>query len=64
MLELQLLTVGSPNLDVLTHVFQSFLQVIRLKEKNATLLMQQVNKIKVIDLITINLMYSINKHKS
>ncbi|XP_060099186.1 lysosomal-trafficking regulator [Heteronotia binoei] len=41
MLELQLLTIGSPSLDVLTHVFQSFLKVIRLKEKNATLLMQQ-----------------------
>ncbi|XP_077201679.1 lysosomal-trafficking regulator isoform X3 [Paroedura picta] len=41
MLELQLLTVGSPSLDVLTHVFQSFLKVIRLKEKNATLLMKQ-----------------------
>nr|XP_056708316.1 lysosomal-trafficking regulator isoform X1 [Euleptes europaea] len=41
MLELQLLTVGSPSLDVLTHVFQSFLKVIKLKEKNATLLMQQ-----------------------
>ncbi|XP_054831083.1 lysosomal-trafficking regulator [Eublepharis macularius] len=41
MLELQLLTVGSPSLDVLTHVFQSFLKVIRLKGKNATLLTQQ-----------------------
>ncbi|XP_048341727.1 LOW QUALITY PROTEIN: lysosomal-trafficking regulator [Sphaerodactylus townsendi] len=41
MLELQLLTVGSPSLDILTHVFQSFLKVIKLKEKNATLLIQQ-----------------------
>lgn len=42
MLELHLLSVGSPSLDVLTHVFHSFLKVVRLKEKNATLLMQQV----------------------
>ncbi|XP_063162622.1 lysosomal-trafficking regulator isoform X2 [Candoia aspera] len=41
MLELHLLSVGSPSLDVLTHVFHSFLKVVRLKEKNATLLMQQ-----------------------
>ncbi|XP_062980418.1 lysosomal-trafficking regulator [Elgaria multicarinata webbii] len=41
MLELHLLSVGSPSLDVLSHVFQSFLKVIRLKGKNATLLMQQ-----------------------
>lgn len=62
MLELQLLTVGSPSLDVLTHVFQNFLKVIRLKEKNATLLIHQVNKIKVLALITINLIYGMN-HK-
>uniref|UniRef100_A0A8C6VCC8 Lysosomal trafficking regulator n=1 Tax=Naja naja TaxID=35670 RepID=A0A8C6VCC8_NAJNA len=42
MLELHLLFVGSPSLDVLTHVFHSFLKVVRLKEKNATLLMEQV----------------------
>ncbi|XP_053155888.1 lysosomal-trafficking regulator isoform X2 [Hemicordylus capensis] len=41
MLELHLLSVGNPSLDVLTHVFQSFLKVIRLKGKNAMLLMQQ-----------------------
>ncbi|XP_044275947.1 lysosomal-trafficking regulator isoform X2 [Varanus komodoensis] len=41
MLELHLLSVGSPSLDVLTHVFQSFLKVIRLKGKNAALLMEQ-----------------------
>ncbi|XP_026525210.1 lysosomal-trafficking regulator isoform X2 [Notechis scutatus] len=41
MLELHLLSVGSPSLDVLTHVFHSFLKVVRLKEKNATLLMEQ-----------------------
>ncbi|KAL7987549.1 hypothetical protein Chor_006468, partial [Crotalus horridus] len=41
MLELHLLSVGSPSLDVLTHVFHSFLKVVRLKEKNTTLLMQQ-----------------------
>uniref|UniRef100_A0A0F7Z9T4 Lysosomal-trafficking regulator n=1 Tax=Crotalus adamanteus TaxID=8729 RepID=A0A0F7Z9T4_CROAD len=41
MLELHLLSVGSPSLDVLTHVFYSFLKVVRLKEKNTTLLMQQ-----------------------
>ncbi|XP_042325199.1 lysosomal-trafficking regulator isoform X2 [Sceloporus undulatus] len=41
MLELHLLSVGNPSLDVLTHVFQSFLKVIRLKGENATLLIQQ-----------------------
>uniref|UniRef100_A0A8D0HE81 Lysosomal-trafficking regulator n=1 Tax=Sphenodon punctatus TaxID=8508 RepID=A0A8D0HE81_SPHPU len=41
MLELHLLSVGSPSLVVLTHVFQSFLKAIKQKEKNATLLMQQ-----------------------
>ncbi|KAJ7342276.1 hypothetical protein JRQ81_009999 [Phrynocephalus forsythii] len=41
MLELHLLSAGSPSLDVLTHVFQSFLKVIRMKRKNATLLIQQ-----------------------
>ncbi|XP_067321110.1 lysosomal-trafficking regulator [Anolis sagrei] len=41
MLELHLLSIGNPSLDVLTHVFQSFMKVIRLKEKNATVLMQQ-----------------------
>ncbi|XP_078239262.1 lysosomal-trafficking regulator isoform X4 [Pogona vitticeps] len=41
MLELHLLSAGSPSLDVLTHVFRSFLKVIRLKGKNATLLIQQ-----------------------
>uniref|UniRef100_A0A8C8SEP2 Lysosomal-trafficking regulator n=1 Tax=Pelusios castaneus TaxID=367368 RepID=A0A8C8SEP2_9SAUR len=41
MLELNLLSAGKPSLDVLAHVFQSFLKVIRQKEKNATFLMQQ-----------------------
>ncbi|KAH0622506.1 hypothetical protein JD844_024875 [Phrynosoma platyrhinos] len=41
MLELHLLSVGNPSLDVLTHVFQSFLKVIRLKGENATLLIHQ-----------------------
>ncbi|XP_061480531.1 lysosomal-trafficking regulator isoform X2 [Rhineura floridana] len=41
MLELYLLSAGSPSLDVLTHVFQNFLKVIRLKGKNAMLVMQQ-----------------------
>ncbi|XP_007435787.2 lysosomal-trafficking regulator isoform X1 [Python bivittatus] len=41
MLELHLLSVGNPSLDVLAHVFHNFLKVVRLKEKNATLLMQQ-----------------------
>uniref|UniRef100_A0A674JZG6 Lysosomal-trafficking regulator n=1 Tax=Terrapene triunguis TaxID=2587831 RepID=A0A674JZG6_9SAUR len=41
MLELNLLSAGNPSLDVLAHVFQSFLKVIRQKEKNATFLMQQ-----------------------
>ncbi|XP_077781904.1 lysosomal-trafficking regulator isoform X3 [Podarcis muralis] len=41
MLELHLLSASNPSLDVLTHVFQSFLKAIRLKGKNAMLLMQQ-----------------------
>uniref|UniRef100_A0A8C4YN84 Lysosomal-trafficking regulator n=1 Tax=Gopherus evgoodei TaxID=1825980 RepID=A0A8C4YN84_9SAUR len=41
MLELKLLSAGNPSLDVLAHVFQSFLKVIRQKKKNATFLMQQ-----------------------
>nr|XP_006122129.1 lysosomal-trafficking regulator isoform X1 [Pelodiscus sinensis]XP_014428565.1 lysosomal-trafficking regulator isoform X1 [Pelodiscus sinensis]XP_025039908.1 lysosomal-trafficking regulator isoform X1 [Pelodiscus sinensis]XP_025039909.1 lysosomal-trafficking regulator isoform X1 [Pelodiscus sinensis]XP_025039910.1 lysosomal-trafficking regulator isoform X1 [Pelodiscus sinensis]XP_025039911.1 lysosomal-trafficking regulator isoform X1 [Pelodiscus sinensis] len=41
MLELNLLSAGNPSLDVLAHVFQSFLKVIRQKEKNASFLMQQ-----------------------
>lgn len=43
MLELHLLSASNPSLDVLTHVFQSFLKAIRLKGKNAMLLMQQVS---------------------
>lgn len=45
MLELHLLSVGNPSLDVLIHVFHNFLKIVRLKGKNATLLMQQVNNI-------------------
>ncbi|KAJ6664668.1 hypothetical protein lerEdw1_006241 [Lerista edwardsae] len=41
MLELHLLSIGNPSLDVLIHVFQNFLKIVRLKGKNATLLMQQ-----------------------
>ncbi|XP_019382698.1 PREDICTED: lysosomal-trafficking regulator isoform X1 [Gavialis gangeticus] len=41
MLELNLLLAGNPSLDVLAHVFESFLKIIRQKEKNATLLMHQ-----------------------
>uniref|UniRef100_A0A8C0GX89 Lysosomal trafficking regulator n=1 Tax=Chelonoidis abingdonii TaxID=106734 RepID=A0A8C0GX89_CHEAB len=41
MLELKLLSTGNPSLDVLAHVFQSFLKVIRQKKKNAISLMQQ-----------------------
>jgi hypothetical protein len=42
MLELNLLSASRAKLDVLTHVFESFLKVIRQKEKNIFLLMQQV----------------------
>uniref|UniRef100_A0A250YM99 Lysosomal-trafficking regulator n=1 Tax=Castor canadensis TaxID=51338 RepID=A0A250YM99_CASCN len=41
MLELNLLSASRAKLDVLTHVFESFLKVIRQKEKNIFLLMQQ-----------------------
>ena len=42
MLELSLLSTGKARLDVLAHVFESFLKIIRQKEKNIFLLMQQV----------------------
>ncbi|XP_074846230.1 lysosomal-trafficking regulator [Carettochelys insculpta] len=41
MLELNLLSAGNPSLDVLAHAFQSFLKVVKQKEKNATYLIQQ-----------------------
>ncbi|KAB1270846.1 Lysosomal-trafficking regulator [Camelus dromedarius] len=44
MLELNLLSAGKAKLDVLAHVFESFLKIIRQKEKNVFLLMQQYLK--------------------
>ncbi|XP_006872071.1 PREDICTED: lysosomal-trafficking regulator [Chrysochloris asiatica] len=41
MLELNLLSSSKVKLDVLAHVFESFLKIIRQKEKNIFLLMQQ-----------------------
>ncbi|XP_016055350.1 PREDICTED: lysosomal-trafficking regulator isoform X2 [Miniopterus natalensis] len=41
MLELNLLSTSKAKLDVLTHVFESFLKIIRQKEKNIFLLLQQ-----------------------
>ncbi|XP_066881781.1 lysosomal-trafficking regulator [Kogia breviceps] len=41
MLELNLLSTGKAKLEVLAHVFESFLKIIRQKEKNIFLLMQQ-----------------------
>uniref|UniRef100_A0A8C3X2N7 Lysosomal trafficking regulator n=1 Tax=Catagonus wagneri TaxID=51154 RepID=A0A8C3X2N7_9CETA len=41
MLELSLLSTGKAKLDVLAHVFESFLKIIKQKEKNIFLLMQQ-----------------------
>ncbi|XP_036133268.1 lysosomal-trafficking regulator isoform X2 [Molossus molossus] len=41
MLELNLLSTSKAKLDVLAHVFESFLKIIRQKEKNIFLLMQQ-----------------------
>ncbi|XP_036091506.1 lysosomal-trafficking regulator isoform X4 [Rousettus aegyptiacus] len=41
MLELSLLSAGKAKLDVLTHVFESFLKIVRQKEKNIFLLIQQ-----------------------
>ncbi|KAF5922014.1 hypothetical protein HPG69_015464 [Diceros bicornis minor] len=40
-LELNLLSTSKAKLDVLAHVFESFLKIIRQKEKNIFLLMQQ-----------------------
>lgn len=42
MLELSLLSGSKAKLDVLAHVFESLLKIIRQKEKNIFLLMQQV----------------------
>ena len=42
MLELNLLSASKAKLDVLTHVFENFLKIARQKEKNISLLMQQV----------------------
>ncbi|XP_036775204.2 lysosomal-trafficking regulator isoform X2 [Manis pentadactyla] len=41
MLELNLLSTSKAQLDVLVHVFESFLKIIRQKEKNIFLFMQQ-----------------------
>ncbi|XP_006895440.1 PREDICTED: lysosomal-trafficking regulator [Elephantulus edwardii] len=41
MLELNLLSSSKAKLDVLAHVFESFLKIIRQKEKNISLLIQQ-----------------------
>uniref|UniRef100_A0A4X2K228 Lysosomal-trafficking regulator n=1 Tax=Vombatus ursinus TaxID=29139 RepID=A0A4X2K228_VOMUR len=41
-LELNLLSASKVKLDVLGHVFESFLKIVRQKEKNVTLLMQKV----------------------
>lgn len=42
MLELNLLSAGNASLDVLAHVFQSCLKIISQKERNATVLIEQV----------------------
>uniref|UniRef100_UPI00398EDA26 lysosomal-trafficking regulator isoform X1 n=2 Tax=Pristiophorus japonicus TaxID=55135 RepID=UPI00398EDA26 len=41
MLELTLLSVSSPSLEVLTHVFRSLLEIVQHSEKNATSIYQQ-----------------------
>ncbi|XP_036893214.1 lysosomal-trafficking regulator isoform X1 [Sturnira hondurensis] len=41
MLELNLLSTSKAKLDVLAHVFESFLKIVQQKEKNVFLLMQQ-----------------------
>lgn len=45
MLELSLLSTSKAKLDVLAHVFESFLKIIRQKEKNIFLLIQQVKDV-------------------
>lgn len=42
-MELQLLATGSPDLDVLSHVFHSLLGAVRANPHNATLLYEQVS---------------------
>lgn len=42
MLELNLLSAGNASLDVLAHVFRSCLNIINQKERNATVLIEQV----------------------
>lgn len=41
MLELNLLSAGNASLDVLAHVFQSCLEIVSQKERNATVLIEQ-----------------------
>uniref|UniRef100_A0A8B9GD19 Lysosomal trafficking regulator n=1 Tax=Amazona collaria TaxID=241587 RepID=A0A8B9GD19_9PSIT len=48
MLELNLLSAGNASLDVLAHVFQSCLKIITQKERNATLLIEQVKSCQMV----------------
>lgn len=45
MLGLNLLSASKAKLDVLAHVFESFLKIVRQKEKNISLLIQQVKDV-------------------
>ncbi|KAK2086013.1 hypothetical protein P7K49_035438 [Saguinus oedipus] len=54
MLELNLLSACKAKLDVLAHVFESFLKIIRQKEKNVFLLMQQLLEISS-NIVKVNL---------
>lgn len=45
MMELQLLATGSPDLEVLNHVFHSLLGTVQANRRNAALLYEQVRQI-------------------
>lgn len=47
MLELNLLSAGNASLDVLAHVFQSCLNIINQKERNAAVLIEQVKMLLI-----------------
>uniref|UniRef100_A0A8C0C537 Lysosomal trafficking regulator n=1 Tax=Buteo japonicus TaxID=224669 RepID=A0A8C0C537_9AVES len=63
MLELNLLSAGNASLDVLAHVFQSCLKIISQKERNATVLIEQVkmllNKGNSLAVVLVDLLVSL-----
>uniref|UniRef100_A0A663N133 Lysosomal trafficking regulator n=1 Tax=Athene cunicularia TaxID=194338 RepID=A0A663N133_ATHCN len=59
MLELNLLSAGNASLDVLAHVFQSCLKIISQKERNATVLIEQVKMLLKATMVLVDLLVSL-----